>query len=286
MRLVKKTVNFDNHHVYHFYYGTERGAPGTIWTTFPYKDRGVRVGVERRRAGGDHLVLRAVPPRFPSGGTGCTRSGAEVATPRRRLARRHWSQPIRRGSGSNSSARDRDAREPWTGNGVGAAEAVRGLHGVTMTVRALGPTLDLMTRRARLHNRQQEAMRTRLAVGRRRAGALHRCRRRPERRAGRQRPWHRASCGDGHCHRRRAAAVAGRAAAAGVQRHRGARPLLLPVDLLSASPAASCSKWRRSSRGSPWTSRCHRSGESSSCRPGRNHTARASSRASLRVEYR
>jgi catechol 2,3-dioxygenase-like lactoylglutathione lyase family enzyme len=37
LRLVKKTVNFDNHHVYHFYYGDERGTPGTIWTTFPYK---------------------------------------------------------------------------------------------------------------------------------------------------------------------------------------------------------------------------------------------------------
>src|SRR6187402_831696 len=46
MRLVKKTVNFDNHDVYHFYYGTERGAPGTIWTTFPYKGRGVRAGVK------------------------------------------------------------------------------------------------------------------------------------------------------------------------------------------------------------------------------------------------
>ena len=44
LRLVKKTVNFDNHHVYHFYYGDERGTPGTIWTTFPYKDRGVPVG--------------------------------------------------------------------------------------------------------------------------------------------------------------------------------------------------------------------------------------------------
>ncbi len=30
LRLVKKTVNFDNHDVYHFYYGTERGAPGTM----------------------------------------------------------------------------------------------------------------------------------------------------------------------------------------------------------------------------------------------------------------
>src|SRR5262245_55310500 len=46
MRLVKKTVNFDNHDVYHFDYGTERGAPGTIWTTFPYKGYGVPVGIK------------------------------------------------------------------------------------------------------------------------------------------------------------------------------------------------------------------------------------------------
>src|SRR5215216_8208746 len=44
LRLVKKTVNFDNHGVYHFYYGNETGTPGTIWTTFPYKDRGVPAG--------------------------------------------------------------------------------------------------------------------------------------------------------------------------------------------------------------------------------------------------
>src|SRR5215510_14206345 len=44
LRLVKKTVNFDNHHVYHFYYGNRVGTPGTIWTTFPYADRGVPVG--------------------------------------------------------------------------------------------------------------------------------------------------------------------------------------------------------------------------------------------------
>jgi glyoxalase family protein len=46
LRLVKKTVNFDNHNVYHFYYGNERGEPGTIWTTFPYKGYGVRVGMK------------------------------------------------------------------------------------------------------------------------------------------------------------------------------------------------------------------------------------------------
>lgn len=37
MRLVKKTVNFDNHNAYHFYDGDEAGHPGTIWTTFPYQ---------------------------------------------------------------------------------------------------------------------------------------------------------------------------------------------------------------------------------------------------------
>src|SRR5688572_27333530 len=46
LRLVKKTVNFDNHNVYHFYYGNERGEPGTIWTTFPYKGHGVRAGLK------------------------------------------------------------------------------------------------------------------------------------------------------------------------------------------------------------------------------------------------
>ena len=40
LRLVKQTVNFDNHNVFHFYYGNETGTPGTIWTTFPYKRLG------------------------------------------------------------------------------------------------------------------------------------------------------------------------------------------------------------------------------------------------------
>src|SRR3954454_17740865 len=60
LRLVKKTVNFDNHHVYHFYYGDERGTPGTIWTTFPYHGRGVRVGT--KGAGQIPVTSFSVPP--------------------------------------------------------------------------------------------------------------------------------------------------------------------------------------------------------------------------------
>src|ERR1051325_7674195 len=46
LRLVKKTVNFDNHYVVRFYYGNEQGTPSTIMTTFPYHGWDVPVGVE------------------------------------------------------------------------------------------------------------------------------------------------------------------------------------------------------------------------------------------------
>jgi glyoxalase family protein len=36
LRLVKRTVNFDDPGTYHFYYGDETGSPGTILTFFPW----------------------------------------------------------------------------------------------------------------------------------------------------------------------------------------------------------------------------------------------------------
>ena len=36
LRLVKKTVNFDDPGTYHLYYGDERGTPGTILTFFAW----------------------------------------------------------------------------------------------------------------------------------------------------------------------------------------------------------------------------------------------------------
>ncbi|HLW33324.1 MAG TPA: ring-cleaving dioxygenase [Aequorivita sp.] len=38
LRLVKKTVNFDDPNTYHFYFGDEVGNPGTILTFFPWKN--------------------------------------------------------------------------------------------------------------------------------------------------------------------------------------------------------------------------------------------------------
>ncbi len=50
LRLVKKTVNFDDPGTYHLYYGDETGGPGTILTFFPWE--GVapgRVGIGETR---------------------------------------------------------------------------------------------------------------------------------------------------------------------------------------------------------------------------------------------
>lgn len=43
LRLVKKTVNFDDPQTYHFYFGDELGNPGTILTFFPWAN--VREGI-------------------------------------------------------------------------------------------------------------------------------------------------------------------------------------------------------------------------------------------------
>lgn len=38
LRLIKKTVNFDDPNTYHLYFGNEKGEPGTIITFFPWKN--------------------------------------------------------------------------------------------------------------------------------------------------------------------------------------------------------------------------------------------------------
>src|SRR3954466_13825793 len=57
LRLVKRTVNFDDPGTYHFYYGDETGRPGTITTFFPWP--GARSG--RHGTGQVTLTSFAIP---------------------------------------------------------------------------------------------------------------------------------------------------------------------------------------------------------------------------------
>jgi glyoxalase family protein len=143
MRLVKKTVNFDNHNVYHFYYGTELGRPGTIWTTFPYKGYGVRVGA--KGAGQVTTTVFSVPVgslefwRNRLGDAGVVWANLET----------HFSEPsigFNDPSGLRFEliANERDHREQWT-EVVGHKSAIRGLHSVQMTVRKAQPSVDFLT---------------------------------------------------------------------------------------------------------------------------------------------
>ena len=144
MRLVKKTVNFDNHHVYHFYYADERGTPGTIWTTFPYKGKGVPTG--RKGAGQVGATSFSVPAgaldfwraRFTERGVAFENLGS-------RFSEEGISCSDRSGLRFELIATGRDARQPWTGGAVTAEAAIRGLHSVTMTVRSPERTLELMS---------------------------------------------------------------------------------------------------------------------------------------------
>lgn len=51
LRLIKKTINFDDSDVYHLYYGNEKGSPGTILTFFPYP------GIPQGRKGKGQLTV-------------------------------------------------------------------------------------------------------------------------------------------------------------------------------------------------------------------------------------
>lgn len=164
LRLVKKTVNFDNHHVYHFYYGDERGTPGTIWTTFPYKDKGVRVGV--KGAGQVVTTSFSVPASSIAFWEERLRGhGAEC----RRLESR-FGEPVLStidpsGLWIELVGTTTDPRTPWTGTGVGEAYAIRGLHSVTMVVHSAAASVALMADVLGYHVAQREGARTRLAAG-------------------------------------------------------------------------------------------------------------------------
>ncbi len=143
LRLVKKTVNFDNDGVYHFYYGDERGTPGTLWTTFPYGTVGIMPGA--KGAGQVTVTSFSVP-------------AGSLDAWKKRLRERGFAvtdAPPRFGEESvvvvdpsglliELVATTKDSRTPWLAKGLDETSAVRGIHSVTLTELDPGPTLRFM----------------------------------------------------------------------------------------------------------------------------------------------
>jgi glyoxalase family protein len=161
LRLVKKTVNFDNHNVYHFYYGNELGEPGTIWTTFPYKGYGVRVGAK----GAGQIVTTAFS--VPNGSLEFWRNRLRVAGVPANDIEAFFGEPA---IGFNDPsglrfeliASSRDQRKPW--ESVSDDAAIRGLHSVQTMVRRAEPSVEFLTTKLGYTIVGTSGNRTRLAV--------------------------------------------------------------------------------------------------------------------------
>lgn len=141
LRLVKKTVNFDDPSAYHLYYGDESGTPGTIITFFAWP------GAPRGRIGSGQTtaITLSVPATSLDYWRGRLERHAVKAERRTRLGEDILALSDPDGIPVELVAVAPDDRRGWTGTGIPAEHAIRGMHTAELTVREAKPTEDLLT---------------------------------------------------------------------------------------------------------------------------------------------
>jgi glyoxalase family protein len=143
LRMVKKTVNFDDPGTYHFYYGNENGAPGTILTFFPWEG----IGNGRTGTGMATEIGYSVPKdslefwadRFKTHHT--THDPIAERLGETYLA---FSDPDGLKIALIASKYP-DDRKPWTTPDVTITAATKGFHSVTLTLKSIKPTAAILT---------------------------------------------------------------------------------------------------------------------------------------------
>ena len=142
LRLVKKTVNFDAPDVYHFYYGNETGAPGTIMTFFPF------AGIRRGRKGIGQLTVTSFSVPANSLGYWVDRLqkfGLNPTEPQQRFDEAYIQFEDFDGLTLELVATDKDDRPPFTYGQVQEEHSIRGFYGVTLTEEGYERTASLLT---------------------------------------------------------------------------------------------------------------------------------------------
>ena len=133
LRLVKKTVNFDDPESYHLYYGDALGSPGTIMTFFSWPD------ASRGRLGTGQVTTTSFAVPEDSFGYWTERlieHGVRFEQPEKRLGETVLTFKDPAGLAVELVAGpDRDSRDPWEESPVPPEHAIRGISGVTLSER-------------------------------------------------------------------------------------------------------------------------------------------------------
>lgn len=143
LRLVKKTVNFDDPETYHFYYGDKVGTPGSILTFFPWE--GISAG--RRGARQATEIGYSVPQgsldfwinRFE-------KHNVTYNKPAEKFGEEYLTFLDPDGLKLELIvSKTADNRLPWETDEIKAENATKGFHNVTITTNKMQPTADILT---------------------------------------------------------------------------------------------------------------------------------------------
>lgn len=143
LRLVKKTVNFDDPGTYHLYYGDETGSAGTILTFFPWD--GIGQGIEG--VGMATEIAYAVPSG--SHEFWLERFGA-ASIKANEIVERFGEQVLsfKDPDGLSLSLvipKIADTRTPWETSEIKSDTATKGFHGTTLTLQRIDETAKVLT---------------------------------------------------------------------------------------------------------------------------------------------
>ncbi len=161
LRMVKKTVNFDDPGTYHFYFGDEQGTPGTIMTFFPWE------GIGRGTNGTGLATHTAFAVPAGSFGFWKERLGQQGITTRENEIFGEKVLSFNDPDGMQLQLIEPakgDSRKPWITQEVKEEVALKGFHAVTLTLHSADATANVLTDILGYSLRQEEGNRYRFAT--------------------------------------------------------------------------------------------------------------------------
>jgi glyoxalase family protein len=163
LKSVKKTALYDgNVPIYHLYYGNDMGDESTLVTSFPMRQSG-RVG--RRGSNQTKTLMLSVPESaLPFWRERLAAHGFDVSDIERFGEKRlHFEHPC--GIEYELVGTADDDRAPFSHGPVPQEFAIRGTHGITVSVRDLGLSADFATEGWSAHLTSEESDAARFEVG-------------------------------------------------------------------------------------------------------------------------